>query len=878
MKTRVQVVIVEDIETDAELVARQLAKTNLECVFHRVQTEPHFQAALREVGPDLILSDFSLPQFDGLKALEIAARQAPDTPFIFVSGTIGEERAIEALRRGATDYVLKGNLSRLAAAVERALREAQLKIAQRRAEQQLRDNERRLRDTVETAQDWIWELDEQGRFRFCSGAVASILGCQPGELIGRDFRDYLHEDERPKAASLLPPPGQSGLTGAVARWCGADGRVRWLERNVVTIVDELQRPIGYRGADRDITVRRDQEARLQRLTRTYRMLSSTSSAILRLRDRGDFLEEVCRIAVQQGGYDRAVISLIDPGAAGLRPRARAGADSGSLRALDRAALDAGLESAGIGARAVRSGAPAIHNDLSSEPTTPEHREVLAHGYPAVAALPLFVDGTPVGVITLFSAQRGVFNDAEVAVLLELTANLGFALQYLEKHEAVQFLSYFDGMTGLAKRPLFCQRLARLMSADAVAGRSRLVVAFDVQQLGAINDSFGRYIGDRLLENIAARLKQRYPDGESVAYFGGGTFALTLPDSGSSADTGRLLQNAAAQLFVEPFIIDEHQLRPAVRSGVALCPQDADSADALVQDAEAALKAAREDNERYMLYGFVTTRPTTRSLALEARLAGALERREFLLHYQPKLDVSGGRLCGLEALLRWQDSQDGLVPPSLFVPLLERSGAIAEVGEWVLQQAVRDTQRWLGAGLGGIRVAVNVSPLQLRRRDFVDQVLRSVHGLVTAPQGVDIEITESMLMQDIELSMHKLAQLREAGIGVAIDDFGTGYSSLRLLARLPVDTLKIDRSFIQGVADTPNGITLVSTIVSLAHALGMQAVAEGVETAAQLQLLRNIGCDQAQGYLFARPVPGDEIPALVARLAGQTRGAGDGPAH
>jgi PAS domain S-box-containing protein/diguanylate cyclase (GGDEF)-like protein len=879
MKNRVQVVIVEDIETDAELVARRLAKTNLEYVFHRVQTEPHFQAALREIEPDLILSDFSLPQFDGLKALEIAARQAPDTPFIFVSGTIGEERAIEALRRGATDYVLKGNLSRLAAAVERALREAQLKIAQRRAEQQLRDNERRLRDTVETAQDWIWELDQHGCFRFCSGAVASILGYQPGELIGRDFRDYLHEDERPNAALLLPPPGQSGLTGAVARWRGTDGRVRWLERNVVTIVDELQRPTGYRGADRDITVRREQEARLQRLTRTYRMLSSTSSAILRLRDRGDFLEEVCRIAVQQGGYGRAVISLIDPGAKGLRPRAWAGADSRSLRALDRAALDAGLESAGIGARAVRSGAPAIHNDLSAAPTAPAHCEVLAHGYPAVAALPLFVDGTPVGAITLFSAQRGIFNDAEVAVLLELTANLGFALQYLEKHEAVQFLSYFDGMTGLAKRPLFCQRLARLMSADAVAGRSRLVVVFDVQQLGAINDSFGRYVGDRLLENIAARLKQGYPDGESVAYFGGGTFALTLPlDSGSCADTGRLLQNAAAQLFVEPFVIDEHQLRPAVRSGVALCPQDADSADALVQNAEAALKAAREDNERYMLYGFVTARPTTRSLALEARLAVALERREFLLHYQPKLDVSSGRMCGLEALLRWQDSQDGLVPPSLFVPLLERSGAIAEVGEWVLQQAVRDMQRWFAAGLGGIRVAVNVSPLQLRRRDFVDQVLRGVRGLVTAPQGVDIEITESMLMQDIELSMHKLAQLREAGIGVAIDDFGTGYSSLRLLARLPVDTLKIDRSFIQGVADTPNGITLVSTIVSLAHAFGMQAVAEGVETAAQLQSLRNIGCDQAQGYLFARPVPGDEIPVLVARLTGQTPGSGDGPAR
>ncbi len=729
MKTKVQVVIVEDIETDAALVARHLGKSNLECVFHRVQTEPHFEQALREVVPDLILSDFSLPQFDGLRALEIAARQAPDTPFIFVSGTIGEERAIDALRRGATDYVLKTNLSRLSAAVERALRETQLKRAQRRAEQQLRDNERRLSDTVETAQDWIWEIDAHGRFKFCSGAVAAILGYQPRELIGKDYRSYLHEDERGNAAALLPPPGQTHLTGAVARWRSAGGQPRWLERNVVTILDERRQPIGYRGADRDITVRRDQEARLERLTRTYRMLSSTSSAILRLRDRSDFLEEVCRIAVQQGGYDRAVVSLIDPDAKELRRRAWAGTDSESLHELDRAALDPSLDSVGMAARAVRSGAPTIYNDLSIASPSVAHREVLlAHGYPAVAALPLYVDGTSVGVITLFSAQRDIFNDAEVAALLELTANLGFALQYLEKDEAVQFLSYFDGLTGLAKRSLFCQRLARTMSADAMIGRARLVVVFDVQKLGAINDSFGRYVGDRLLENIAARLREAYADPESIGYFGGGTFAVTLVSSGDSANTGRLLQNAAAQLFVEPFVVDDQELRPAVRSGVALYPHDADTADALVQNAEAALKAAREDNERYMLYGFVTQRPTTRSLALEARLAGALDRHEFLLHYQPKVDMSTGRMDGLEALLRWQDSQEGLVPPSLFVPLLERSGAIAEVGEWVLQQAVGDIRRWSASGLKAIRVAVNVSPLQLRRRDFVDQVLRCIDGI------------------------------------------------------------------------------------------------------------------------------------------------------
>jgi diguanylate cyclase (GGDEF)-like protein len=749
MTPKLQLVIVEDSEADAELVARNLTKAGLDVVIHRVETEEHFVAALQSIRPQVILSDFSLPSFDGLRALEIAVAHAPETPFIFVSGTIGEERAIDALRRGATDYVLKTNLSRLAAAVERALREVSLKAARAKSEQQ----------------------------------------------------------------------------------------------------------------------RRDQEVRLQRLTRTYRMLSSTGSAILRLRNRMELFDEVCRIAVHQGGYERVVISLIDADARALRPHAWAGTDSATRRASDCAMLDSGPEFIGMAELAIRSGAPSVHNDLAQETLSPAQHEVLiALGLRAVAALPLLIDGTAIGAISLFSNQSEVFDEAEVSVLLELTANLAFALQYLEKDEAVHFLSYFDSLTGLAKRPLFCQRLAQLMSFDAADGGILTVVVFDVQKLGAINDSLGRYMGDRLLEKIAARLKQTYADSECAAYFGGGTFALMVPGVGNAADTDRLLQNAAAQLFLEPFHVDGQELRPNIRSGVAFYPRDADTADALVQNAEAALTAAREDNEKYMLYGLVTQRPTSRSLALEVRLSGALDRDEFRLHYQPKVNIVSGRIEGLEALLRWQDTEDGLVPPSLFVPLLERSGAIVDVGEWVLLQAVRDIRSWIMAGLAPIRVAVNVSPLQLRRRDFVDRVLAGVEPAIRLSCGVDIEITESMLMQDLELSIRKLSQLREADIGIAIDDFGTGYSSLRLLARLPVDTLKIDRSFVQNIADTPNVLTLVSTIVSLARAFDMRTVAEGVETPEQLQILRGIKCDQAQGFLFSRPTPASEVPAVIARLS------------
>jgi diguanylate cyclase (GGDEF)-like protein len=742
MTLKLQLLVVEDSETDAELVARSLVKAGLIADIQRVETESDFVSALQKRTPNLILSDFSLPQFNGLRALDLAIAHAPETPFIYVSGTIGEERAIEALRRGATDYVLKTNLARLPSAVERALREASMHAAKVRSEKR---------------------QQEQG-------------------------------------------------------------------------------------------------VRLQRLTRTYRMLSSMSSAILRLRNRSELLDEVCRIGVHQGGFERVAVSLMDPGTTKLRLRASAGADLGHDSAIDERLAD----------RAIRSGAPSVLNDLADGPQSlAQHRTLIVRGYRAIAALPLLVDGTAVGVITFFSGQSHVYDESEVGVLLELTANLGFALQYLDKDEAVHFLSYFDSLTGLAKRPLFCQRLAQALDADAAARRG--VVVFDVQKLGAINDTLGRYVGDGLIEKIAARLKQNFSDPDCLAHFGGGTFALRPQNVGDEADSARLLQNALAQVFVQSFDIDGQELRPAIRSGIAFYPRDAGDADVLVQRAEAALKEAREDNVPCMLYEFVTQRPTSRSLALEARLARALDRQEFLLHYQPKVNIESGRVEGLEALLRWQDAEDGSVPPSLFVPLLERSGAIVDVGEWVLLQAVRDIRDWTLGGLPSIRVAVNVSPLQLRRRDFVERMVSGMEPAIDLASGIDIEITESMLMQDLEASIRKLSQLREAGIGVAIDDFGTGYSSLRLLARLPVDTLKIDRSFIQNITDAPNIMTLVSTVVSLARAFGMRTVAEGVETAEQLQMLRPTACNEAQGFFFARPTPACNVPSVIAGLLKRASG-------
>ncbi|HEY3730063.1 MAG TPA: EAL domain-containing protein [Steroidobacteraceae bacterium] len=861
MQQTLHVVMVEDSVAEAEIVARWLKKAGMQCEIRRVETEPDLRRALAEHTPDIILSDFSMPQFTGMGALKVAQEVAPDIPFVFVSGTIGEERAIDALRRGATDYVLKTNLMRLVPAIERALRETETRLKQRATEQL-------LHDIVATSQDWIWQLDAAGRFTFASPAVQTILGYEPDELLEHRY-DQLRVDGTDDPPALPDPVhGPIKLSGSVARWRHRDGQVRWLERNATVIYGARGELLGYRGTDRDVTLRREQELRIQRLSRVTRMLSTINSAIVRISDRSELLAEVCRIAHQHGGYPLALINLVVPGSLTMIPAASAGMRPETLTDLQFPLEDtAGTQT--MTSQAIQSGNAMICNDVHTDPAAKQLLQRLhAGGIGSLIVLPLLVDGTGIGVCVLCSHEADFFDDAEVSALREMVANIGFALQYYEKETTVKFLSYFDGATGLAKRSLFCERLARKFQNESEPQSTTSIIVFDVQRLGLINDTYGRHVSDLLLERIADRMKRQLSDSESAAHFGGGTFAAAFHVDQVAEGTGRWMQGEVANFFVEPFLIEGHEIRPSIRCGVACFPMDGQSADTVVQNAEAALNHAKESDEHYAVYGLLDRALGSDRIAFESRLAGALDRREFVLHYQPKVNLASGRIEGLEALIRWQDPAAGLVGPVRFIPLLESTGLIADVGQWVLEQAALDCQLWVRSGLPPMRVAVNVSPVQLKRRDFVARTIAATRPWATEAAGLDIEITESSLMQDVEASTRKLEQLRQIGMRVAIDDFGTGYSSLRRLAHLPIDTLKIDQSFIRAITDTPQAMAIVETIVALARSCGMSTVAEGVETLEQLQRLRTVRCDQVQGYLFSKPVAADQIPQLIARLRAQ----------
>jgi diguanylate cyclase (GGDEF)-like protein len=732
------VLFVEDVETDAELAMLRLRQDGVECTCTRVETEEDFLAALRERSHDIILSDFSLPQFDGMSALALARRESPDIPFIFVSGTIGEERALEALHCGAVDYILKSNLKRLAPSVLRALREV--------------------------------------------------------------------EQKKERAA---------------------------------------------------------QQARIARLTRILEMLSGINTAVVRIRDRSELLQEACRIAVTTGEYATAVVSFLEPGTRMARPYAWAGEVARHVGAQAFSIAQSAGQDSSVTGRVLRTGEVFLCNDINAEQSVLEVPSLRTAAFQSIVALPLKVDGTTVGAIALTARERNAITPEEMSLLGEVAANLSFALQYFEKENAVQFLSYFDSLTGLAKRVLFCERLATRLTARKMEEAQPAVAVIDVEHLSIINDSYGRHAGDHLLQRVADRLKARFST-DSLAYLGSGCFAMILENAGSQDAALRELQHHLVAMFTQPFRIDAHDVPVTVRSGLACRGSSTQDAEALVQNAEAGLRQAKAAGEQYRHHRLDLSSKLATRLALEHRLRGALDNDRYILYYQPKIDIASGKMAGVEALLRWDDPERGIVSPGEFLPILESTGMIVGVGEWALQHAAADCKRWKAAGLQPVHVAVNCSPLQLRRSGFVELVLDTVEGWTGDGWGLDLEITESLLIDPESAEVLKLRTLRSAGVRVAIDDFGTGYSSLSRLSDLPVDTLKIDRSFIDGLPGHRASARLVPTVINLARAFDLTTVAEGVETRAQLNFLQRAGCVQSQGFLHAQPMPAAALESLLGR--------------
>jgi diguanylate cyclase (GGDEF)-like protein len=596
------------------------------------------------------------------------------------------------------------------------------------------------------------------------------------------------------------------------------------------------------------------ERAIAHLNRAHSMFSDIRALSNRIKDRDALMPEICRIVVEQGGYSLCRIVNVEHATQRLLPMASF---------VQREPGDASSPGLGKNYEAALT--------ESAWQVIRENRIVLcdgcvdgdamsAHGpegnVRCVELLPLNVAEELVAIAMVGAMDSNAFGEDAEALMGQLSRDISFGLDYLSKVERLQYLTYYDGITGLSNRRLFLERTLQYLQNARANERRMALCLFDIERFKYVNDSLGRSAGDALLKQVGTWLSRQFGNVNRVGRVGADTFGVLLPslDTEDAASDG--VERKLDAFVQQPFRLQDSMFRLAAKVGIAVFPDDGTEPEMLYQHAEAALDQAKNAGERCLRYRRQMTESVAERLNLETRLRHALERSEFRLHYQPKISLKDGRLTGAEALIRWQDPTSGLVPPAQFIPVLEETGLINDVGWWALHQAMEDGRRWHSRGQKPGRLAVNVSPLQLRHPGFVPAVWRLIAAAPFAPADLELEITESVIMESIQHCLGVLNAIREMGVRIAIDDFGTGFSSLSYLSRLPVDSLKIDRSFVVNMTSGPHGLSLVTTIINLAHSLKLDVVAEGVETEEQSRLLRLLGCDDIQGYLRSEPLPAD----------------------
>lgn len=604
--------------------------------------------------------------------------------------------------------------------------------------------------------------------------------------------------------------------------------------------------------------------KLERLERLYAMLSRISRCVVRAEDAHELYEAVCRIAVEQGAFACAWVGLLEPGGERVLPMARAGA------AVDLGQVSISLADpvgrCPIGA-AMAAGKAYLVNDIERDPRLGPYWYSLMNeaAARAMAAFAIRVDGRIVGAFVVFASEPDYFTATEVQLLGGLIDDLAFALEDMRREEKrvaaetkIHYLAYYDTQTGLPGRMLFRERL---VAACAAAGdRAVALLAVNLRNYHGVLQVLGDVAGSQMVQTVARRLEILLPTA-AVGRVSESEFVVML----ENPEGLHLVEETAWRIhaaLAEAIPIEGHEVFLDPFVGIALHPRDGSAVEVLKAAQVAGATGPLEAGACCRFFVADMDRTSRQRLELEAALRRALERREFVLYFQPQVDLNSGRVIGAEALLRWQRPDIGLVGPVEFIPLLENTGLIVPVGEWVLEEACRFAKQCQDEGLPSFRMAVNLSACQFQDGDVGALARRALAASGLEARWLELEVTESVVLLNAEAVIRTMNDLKSLGVSHALDDFGTGYSSLSYLQRLPIARIKIDQSFVSHITSNPNDAAIVRAVVGMAHSLGISVIAEGVETEGQLGFLRGLKCEEMQGYYFSRPLPADDFRALL----------------
>ena len=812
-----------------------------------------------EVGTKLDLR-FRLPTYDGeLQALGEVVRQE-GRPRSGIKFLVLRGDAREAIRA----FVESGSASRPGVSVQPAMGSTE----GTEWEAALRESEALKAAMLESAPDAVLIMNHEGRIVEVNRAAERTLGYSRAQMTGKTI-----------AETFAPPSDEHPRRRALARHLATGGGPLLGQRMEITA-----RRADGEDIPAEITVTRTHvkgkaffTAHLRDITNQKRA-ERLQAALYRISDAGAAIEDMEGLYV---AIHRIVGEFMYARNFYIAVRNESEGTVSFPYFVDEAdaAPPAMKEAKTLTDYVLRTGepllaSPAVFSDMV------ERGEVEMVGSPSVdwLGVPLKKQGRAFGVLVVQSYDPAVrFAEADKDMLTFVSHQIASALERKTAEARIEHLAYHDTLTGLPNRRLLLDRL-ELAVAQARRDKSQIAVLFlDLDRFKVINDSLGHTIGDEVLQGVAVRLKGTVRKGDTVARVGGDEFTVVIRNVHHPVDTAKVAELIQGALR-EPLMAGGRELFVTGSIGISIYPNDGTDVETLLKNSDTALHRAKEQGlDSFRLFAASMNAEAVQRLRLESELRRALARDELFVHYQPVVDLVTGRIQNMEALLRWRNAEHGLVPPSEFIPIAERTGLLSSIGPWVLKKACAQAKAWQSVA-ERVSVAVNISPRQLHHVDLVRHVVEALDGVGLEASLLELEITESSAMQNPEATIQTLNALKSLGVRVSIDDFGMGYSSLSQLQRLPIDTLKIDRSFVRDISTDPGDAAIATAVITLAHSLRLKVVAEGVETPEQLAFLSERKCDRVQGYLLSQPIADDRCADLLARHdPGRWRAGGGGAA-
>ncbi|AME27166.1 EAL domain-containing protein [Caballeronia sordidicola] len=690
----------------------------------------------------------------------------------------------------------------------------------------------------------------------CNHSFATMFGYQVDDLTGVST-DRLHpsnQQYQENGDSAYAAIELEGVHAGDIQLKRRDGTVLWVERTLIS-VDRATLSKGAIWVVHDIDQRKRAGVLREEQGRVLEMIAM-STPLNRV------LDSLARLVESQLIGMTASILLLDADGAHMRHGAAPSLPGAYVQALDGIPIGPKVGSCGT---AMHRGEPVIVADISLDPLWDDYRALAgAYGLRACWSTPILSHhGKVMGTFALYAKEVRKPAPIETQMIDIATRIAGIAIERKNTEDSIRHMALHDALTGLPNRALLEERIQQALLHSDRDGRDVAVVFLDLDQFKLINDSLGHSAGDELLKTAAHRMVKCVRSIDTVARLGGDEFVIVLFDAPDNmegiAHTLQRIQDEIAQ----PFQVGAQKLQVTCSMGVAIYPENGTDIDTLLMNADAAMYCAKDmGRNNYQFYASEMNAKVQEKLVLQDGLRRAIEHNEFLLLYQSQIDLLSGRIIGVEALIRWQHPELGVISPNRFIPLAEETGLIVPIGEWVLQTACKQNKAWQDAGMPLIRLSVNVSARQFAEKNLTHRVARALADSGLEACYLELELTESLIMQDVPQAIIKMEALQTMGVQMSIDDFGTGYSSLSALKQFPVCRLKIDQSFIRDVPANPDDKAIAMAVISLGHMLNLKVIAEGVETEQQLAFLRENECDEAQGYLFSRPVSADEIVTML----------------